>query len=419
MLRALEREATRVQDSRTRAATNGQYQTWNDFIMSQKTPPVYQMARKPALGKTVRATLPLPPGYPVAPPRGSRPGQRGNGSGKPASAAPQRALPAPVSTGVEYVTNTQSFAVVNNTPQSRFVKGKTILGFVSSGPVNGVGATLVKAFGFNPTLFTDRLSIESSLFDKYVYKNVKVVYQPACPTSTSGMIGISIDRDYCSEPTMGTWQQATSYERNVFGSVWMSHNISITRDKDEKRTYFTSCQTKVDLTETEQFRCYCFISPGTPVNTVLGMISVEYDLELISPVFTLPVSTPIPYQDMTGTFSFVTNSSVANLTGTYPSLQNGTIIEMAFGVLNAVSFLRLTSDDTTFTTFSPTAYGNFWHGLNLFYRASATGVAGTLHTTLEDAVANRNRLYSAGNPYIPGSTSISLRGVRTDVGVNI
>jgi len=124
----------------------------------------------------------------------------------------------------------------------------------------------------------------ASTFDKYVYKYAKLKYQPQVSTATAGIVALVIDRDYMDPPQVGSWAQAMSYESVVSGNVWTTMSTMLKRETAEKKTYFTNFSNDVAMRESEQFKFYA-ITTGVPASTTCGQLYLEYEIELISPVF--------------------------------------------------------------------------------------------------------------------------------------
>lgn len=192
---------------------------------------------------------------------------------------------APVSQGLSSMPGpTYKISMKGNNGHCRTITGSSCLGVVTTGTVTG---SLPQASFFsssNPVVFPDRMKLEAQLFDKYVYKRVTLRYVPQVSTSTSGMVAVAIDRDYMDDLQTQSWAIATSYESVAFGSVWAPHRTSMARDANEMRTYFTNFGASIEMRECEQFKFYVY-TLGCPVSTTLGQVFLDYELELISPVY--------------------------------------------------------------------------------------------------------------------------------------
>lgn len=207
----------------------------------------------------------------------------------------------------------------NTTPTMARMSGVSYLGPVQSPSVLSTLPTVSTFSSSNPITFKDRLQVLASTYDKYVFNSVRLKYVPAVGTSTAGKVGIAIDRDYTDPPQTGSWGETISYEAVASGTVWSQHSCSIKRDSNEKRTYFTNLASGVEIRETEQFKFYAY-TQGVPINTFCGDLYLEYDIDLISPVYAPhELSSVLPIAGTfisSGTASYLTAlSSSCTITG--------------------------------------------------------------------------------------------------------
>jgi len=202
----------------------------------------------------------------------------------PRNKGAERRLAAPVSMGVSSnsLVRTQT---VSTTANACVVRGQTFLGTLGTGA--GVGTSVPVCIFFassNPITFADRMRVQASIYDKFVFRRCRLKYQPSCTTATAGTIAITIDRDYADAPQLTNWAQTLSYESYATGNVWCEHSCDIGRDTHERRAYFTNFMGSQDLHESEQFKFYVY-TIGVDPNVTLGNLFLEYELELISPVY--------------------------------------------------------------------------------------------------------------------------------------
>jgi len=203
--------------------------------------------------------------------------------GKPPSKGAIKAIDAPVSFGTTSNTLVRQ-TVLRSSGNAATVRGTTILGNVVTSSTASAFPQVGCYASSNPLTFIDRLQVMASTYDKYVYTKLKLKYVPMVGTSTAGLVAIAIDRDYMDPPQTLSWAQTLSYESVAMGSVWASHNCTMGRDSHEKRAYFTNFQDEADLHESEQFKFYAY-TLGAPVSTMIGQLVLEYEIELISPVY--------------------------------------------------------------------------------------------------------------------------------------
>jgi len=174
-------------------------------------------------------------------------------------------------------------SIISSSANASVMRGTTLLGAVTNG-VTSTGAQAVFSCSSNPVTFPDRMGLMAQTFDKYVYKKCTLRYVPACSTSTNGLIIIAIDRDYMDPPSTASLSQTMSYEAVASGSAFASHKCSIARDTHERRDYYTNFTASTELRESEQFRFWVY-SAGVASNLTIGYMYLDYEIEMISPVY--------------------------------------------------------------------------------------------------------------------------------------
>jgi len=197
--------------------------------------------------------------------------------------------------------------------------GRTYLGEVLA-PETSLDGTSLGVYAINPTLFSDRMGVEASIYDKHVFEYVRALYVPSCPTTRSGTLALVLDRDPTDPPCApDNWAAIMSSEAAVSGQVWCPLQTTLKRDPAEKRTYFNSFDLS-DPREQEQFRLTYYTTGAAAVGSVasIGQLYLEYRVRLISPVNnTVPRSIVTYAQYKFGIFSNLTmtaTSNVVNLT---------------------------------------------------------------------------------------------------------
>jgi len=253
-------------------------------------------------------------------------GPRKAAVGTPSNGAIRKVTSAPVRLG--YATKSVAHSVVASSACSTRVRGLSYIAKAitvsSSGTYNILAVSML-----NPAWFQDRLGIMARTFDKYVYHSIKVTYVPNVGSSTNGVIRMYVDRDAADPPAdPNVPSYFMSAEGAVAGPAWEDLSLTMRRDSNEKRTYFTNFTAVRDVHESEQFRVVV-AGQGLPSSTVLGDIIVEYDLELIAPVFAPTEIAPVSgslggYLTSTGTASFTALSFV---TTTVPFGLSGAVLD--------------------------------------------------------------------------------------------
>jgi len=312
-----------------------------------------------------------------------------------------RSITAPVAMSLP--GNTSGFSEVSRSSVSVRVRGSTCLGVATTSPLAGTSSNqLLMIADCNPAHFPDRLGVMATTYDKYVYHSIRAIYSPACGTTTSGAIMMYFERDALDEvANPGTPSAFLSAENAGRSSVWAKLAITMARDPHERRTYFTNSQSDITPRESHQFK---LVVAGAGLASVasqtLGFVTLEYDLELISPVLApreISASTPIidaVYNQANGNANFVASSAAT----TAIPFGLGTFIRQ-FGIIEIVIADTAGANfNTGFTgTLNGPALPGLYTGMTFYLIAdgtkpSETAVAYNLYNSLESAMT-RNAGY--------------------------
>jgi hypothetical protein len=204
---------------------------------------------------------------------------------KAASGGVREAPPLPTRQG--YNIATSYFTVTGQSATSTCIRGQSVIGSAQVG-AGGTGNSVCFVGSLNPASFSDRLGVMAQLYDKYVYRSVKLQFVPSVGTGTNGSIAMYFDRDYMDPAeTASSIASIMSAENASMGPCYAKLETMMKRDPHEKRTYFTNGATgSNDPHETEQFKALAYFVNGDAVGSSrnLGTFVLSYDLELISPV---------------------------------------------------------------------------------------------------------------------------------------
>jgi len=99
------------------------------------------------------------------------------------------------------------------------VQGTATAGVIAAGGITGIPV------GLGSTNFT-WLSKFSSIYDKYVFKSLKLTFVPTLPTTTSGATAVYFDSDEAATPTT-TFAQAAVNEAALVCPVFEQCSVSI------------------------------------------------------------------------------------------------------------------------------------------------------------------------------------------------
>jgi len=327
---------------------------------------------------------------------------------------------APTSFGSASTNSLSRTQIVSSTAYSSIVRGSTLLGPVTL-PTGAIVGKPNCAFyaSSNPITFSDRMQTLASTYDKFVYNRATLRYIPNVGSTVSGQVAITIDRDYLDPPQTAGYAQTLSYEAQAFGSVWVKHACSITRDSHEKRVYFTNFTSDPSLRESEQFKFYAYVLGAATSTVPLGYLVLDYEIELISPVFApsevaTNLSKLIMFAGSTSMNYTLGNSSICAISILPTALLNpGSFYELI--VQGQADGTDIKYGSTTGLTYAPESSGSY-----LFYcRGTETG-SFHVYTDYASALSNNigARLYNDSavlNNLVPTS-GCTYRLLTTSVG---
>jgi len=121
-------------------------------------------------------------------------------------------------------------------------------------------------------------------FEKYKFKTLKVHYVPVVPTSVYGQVSLAIDYNSSDRlPLSG--EEMSQYARYVTGPVWGKMSFDLLSGKMNRQLFVTNATNPSTLSDhVSQLEYYLgkilISSESGTVNTVIGRLEVEYEVEL-------------------------------------------------------------------------------------------------------------------------------------------
>jgi len=167
------------------------------------------------------------------------------------------------------------------------IKGQDLLSDLATPDTLTTGTQLANIF-INPSEFTgSRLKQFSGLYEKYVFSKLKLHYQPAVPTTTSGAIILSHDKDVADKTPSDGIEGARIYLAmmdSVCTSVWDPVTLS-TKLADPQDFYYTQAVTGESGTERTVYQGQFYIAclENVPISTTLGCLWLEYEIYFFDP----------------------------------------------------------------------------------------------------------------------------------------
>lgn len=250
--------------------------------------------------------------------------------------------------------------------QGVWLKGREFLGDVHC---HG-GAYVQESRVLRPTDYSvfSWLGPIATKFNNYKFRSLAIVYEPSCPSSTAGSVGVYFDPDP-SNTGPANWSAFTNTGVNAHGAPWSRLYLPVSsRNLNDRRELYTkseypnlnaAAQPIIDPLEHFAGIYGVVVDGGDPNVNVFGKWYLEYSISLWKPVSDSPPVTSLSGNNLnpvvasnSGTGMFVSN--VASFSGT-----EFNVIGHRVGVSNMLYY---------------------WSGFGYFERHAATG----LLTVLQD-----------------------------------
>ncbi len=154
------------------------------------------------------------------------------------------------------------------------------------GNVNGSTGFAVTTYRINPglpTMFAWLSSIAPN-YESYKFRRLQFKYVPACSTSTSGVIYLTVEFDP-QDPAPTSERQIATYDGCRTGVVWTRHTYDCAHRNLSKRSSYFVRNGSVPNDDLPFYDVgYLIISTtGNPDTNMVGKLWVEYDIELTTP----------------------------------------------------------------------------------------------------------------------------------------
>lgn len=169
-----------------------------------------------------------------------------------------------------------------STPGGVRIRGRELLRTMRSGsPALSFGADGTNSavpLSLNPNNFP-RLGAYAPIYEMFIFHKFKIMFQSSQPTTVAGVSFLSVDYD-SSDPVAST---ATQMMRNISSSmsnVYADSACEGAKTLSRLPRYFTN---NVDTMQTVQATMLYAFEGVTAVNSTMGYLIVEYDVEFFTP----------------------------------------------------------------------------------------------------------------------------------------
>jgi len=198
-------------------------------------------------------------------------------------------VPRPAGFGSIQTTYTRSLPPTQPLRGSQRMQGRDLVATIQTGGVATLGTNLWNAqvaFGGALGMFTGTRIVQiAGTFDKFLFRNISFHWVPAVGTGTNGSLILAYDPDPADLTPAATQQGCQAlicFQKACEVSVWQPATLDCPLT-DRTALLFTSANSP-DERVWAQGQFYVSAGPtGLPINTALGSVYVEYDVEFFDP----------------------------------------------------------------------------------------------------------------------------------------
>jgi hypothetical protein len=193
---------------------------------------------------------------------------------------------APVAVGSAEMSRPARITQVNKLGDTRVVH-REYIGDIKSVSTTGFG--VVVSYPVNPGQVQTFpwLSAIAQRFESYRFRRLKFCYETEAPTSLPGSAIMTLDYD-AIDPAPVSKQQAMSYVDAVRSPPWSDcEHVSRAENLNKQKSYFVrpgALPTGGTLTQYDVGNLF-FCCSGVTASSAMGELYVEYDVELMTPVY--------------------------------------------------------------------------------------------------------------------------------------
>jgi hypothetical protein len=130
------------------------------------------------------------------------------------------------------------------------------------------------------------LNVLATCFESYKFRDIRFVWRPSCPTTTTGRIGVVVDYNFDDEDPQDL-ETCLTYDDSVIGSPYIGFSQKLTRRNLRKRaSYYVATATEVIVDNNLYHTGKVYLvrgGNGTDTSLDLGSMWIEYDVELFTP----------------------------------------------------------------------------------------------------------------------------------------
>lgn len=166
------------------------------------------------------------------------------------------------------------------------------------GPASGLAFNIGVNIPVNPGMsaFSPWLAPIARRFESYMFHALRFVYETEAPTSLGGTLILTLDYDASDAPP-GSKQFAMNFDGAVRSAPWTdcSHNSRM-ENLQKMKTHFvrsSSIPAGTDIKLYDLGNFYAITQNLTANSAVCGELYVEYDVELVTPVYDTDLFPPL------------------------------------------------------------------------------------------------------------------------------
>lgn len=177
-----------------------------------------------------------------------------------------------------------------------------------------------------------RAQAYAAIFEEYFFHKIKISFSSALPTTTAGALALNVEFDEDSAlPSAGSFGAVANHMVSTVGNVYSDASMEFPGRLANYNRYFTHFAGFPSTTTDERMSVQCDLtgvcSTSLATSLLLGHITIEYDLELYSPIESITTDNLSVRSDIELLKKRTQRKVLKSLGGTDPSVTDASLEE--------------------------------------------------------------------------------------------
>lgn len=152
-------------------------------------------------------------------------------------------------------------------------------------------------FNINPldeVSFATRITNVALSYQHWKVNKMGFIWVPSVGTATNGQIILAFDYDVDGVTPDASYEGVRTYSQfkhNILASVWQTEQMAIGGQSESPyKRYYTHSEETLNQRESYHGQLYVVSGGGLPINTTVGAVYIEYEIEFETPMYTNPAA---------------------------------------------------------------------------------------------------------------------------------